>query len=192
MKILHLAPLVTALAATGCSGIDSPIDYPSDLGDYEQHLVTPENEGDPSIGFNQFKFKPDLCKGIDTHVVNQPLNQEDFTRFVASIGTKVEAKKARANLYWFDFPGDGEDKVRLRLAILEDAPAAAEDLHASLKEHGPGWWGLRRSNLAILAPKASLDDAAGFAVKYKLVCWGMFTVAGLDDAYVIPGPYMEL
>ena len=63
---------------------------------------------------------------------------------------------------------------------------------ASLLQHGPGWWGVRRANLAVLAPKTSLHDAAAFALKFKLVCWGMFTIAGNDDAYVVPGPYAEL
>ena len=31
-----------------------------------------------------------------------------------------------------------------------------------------------------------------FALKYKLVCWGMFEKAAADDVMVIPGPYMEL
>ena len=82
--------------------------------------------------------------------------------------------------------------VRLRLAVLEDSPHASADLHQSILEHGPGWWGARRSNLALLAPRASLHDALAFAIKYKLACWGVFTYGGLDDAYVVPGPYGEL
>jgi hypothetical protein len=181
------------LAATGCRGIDAGIDYPDELPDVSSFVVTPENESGASIAFNGFKFKKDLCQGIDTHTITQPLNQEDFSRVLETQGAKIVPKKARGDLYWYDFPnGQGAGFVRLRLAILADAPAAAKDLHESLLEHGPGWWGVRRSNLAILAPKASLGDAAAFAVKHKLVCWGMFTYAGLDDAYVTPGPYMEL
>jgi hypothetical protein len=185
-----LVPL--ALAGTACSGIDAGIDYPSDLGDYEQHLLTPENNQNPSLGFHQFKFKPDLCKGIDTHTITQPITQEDFNRFLESAGVATPPKKARGNLHWYDFPNDSGGFVRLRLAVLADAASASKDLSMSLHEHGPGWWGLRRSNLAILAPKATLSEAVGFAVKHKLVCWGMFTIAGNDDAYVVPGPYMQL
>ena len=47
-----------------------------------------------------------------------------------------------------------------------------------LGEPGDGWRVMR--------------EALAFAVKYKLVCWGVFTYAGLDDAYVVPGPYAEL
>ena len=82
--------------------------------------------------------------------------------------------------------------MRFRLAVLDDEPHASADLHQSILEHGPGWWGVRRSNLALLAPKAGLHDALAFAIKYRLPCWGMFTYGGIDDAYVVPGPYSEL
>ena len=76
--------------------------------------------------------------------------------------------------------------------MLDDAEGAASDLHASLLEHGPGWWGIRRANLAILAPKAGVAEAVAFALKYKLPCWGVMAMTHVDDVYVIPGPYSEL
>jgi hypothetical protein len=181
-------------AGTACAGIDAGIEYPDGLPDVSGSVLTPENQQGASISFGGFKFKNDICKGIDTHTITQPLNQEDFTRFVESLGLSIVPKKARKDLYWYDVPHSQGSKefLRLRLAILDNTAGAAQDLHASLLEHGPGWWGVRRSNLAILAPKADLDEAAAFAIKYKLVCWGMFTYAGVDDAYVVPGPYMEL
>jgi len=184
--------LVLALASTGCAGLDAGIDYPSDSGDFDRYLITPENQPDPSMSLTRFKVGPEACKGLDTHPVIQPLNQEDFTRFLEAQGDKVQPRKARTNLYWYDFPNGEGGFVRLRLAILENAPAAAKDLHGSVLEHGPGWWGVRRSNLAVLAPKTSLGEAVGFAIRHKLVCWGMLTYAGVDDAYVVPGPYAEL
>lgn len=189
-----LAALAVALvpALGGCSGIDSGIDYPSDLPDIDSKIVSPEGEGDPSVSFGAFKIHPDACQGLDTHTITQKLSQDDFTRFIEKQGLKVEPKKARGNLYWYDFPSQEGGFVRLRLAVSDDASVAAKYLHESLLEHGPGWWGLRRSNLAILAPKASLREGLSFALKHKLVCWGMFTMAGNDDAYVVPGPYTEL
>lgn len=188
-------PLCAALglSALGCSGIDAGVDYPGDLPDIDNQVATPEGDADPSISLGEFKFRPELCKDIETRPVTQPLTLDDFARFLEVQGVKITPKKARGNLHWFDFP-NGEEKgfVRLRLAVLGDSNAAAKDLHASLLEHGPGWWGVRRSNLAVLAPKASLREAAAFAVKHKLPCWGVFTYAGLDDAYVVPGPYGEL
>ena len=70
------------------------------------------------------------------------------------------------------------DRVRLRLAVLDDPNQAADELHKSLLEHGPGWWGVRRSNLSILAPKGGLGESVAFALRYKLVCWGAMSVAG--------------
>lgn len=183
------------LSLSACSGLYSGIDYPSELPDPGPHLLTPENQTDPSIGFNTVKVAPSACDKLDTHSVTGKLNQEDFTRFLEAQGVKIEPRKARDNLYWYDFPNGQEapkNFVRLRLAVLNDQPHASADLHQSVLGHGPGWWGVRRSNLAILAPKASLRDALAFAVKYKLVCWGVFTYAGMDDAYVVPGPYAEL
>ena len=194
--LARVAVASLTLGLSACSGLDAGVEYPSDLpDDIGPMLLSPENEADPSIGLNRFKFSPELCKDIDTHTITQPLNQEDFSRFLEARGVKIEAKKARENLYWYDFP-NGEDPpnnfVRLRLAILADANEAAKDLHQSLLEHGPGWWGVRRSNLAILAPKAGLREALRFAIKHKLPCWGVFTYTGNDDAYVVPGPYGEL
>ncbi len=198
--VTALAPkiplILLALGLTACAGLDAGIDYPSDLpGDLGPQLLTPENQRDPPIAFNRVKIAPQACDKLDTHTITGKLNQEDFSRFLEAQGVKIEPRKARDNLYWYDFPnGEAGPKnfVRLRLAVLEDSPHASADLHQSILEHGPGWWGVRRSNLALLAPKASLHDALAFALKYKLACWGVFTYGGLDDAYVIPGPYGEL
>jgi len=181
-----------SLGLTGCSGLDAGVDYPGDLPDLGPKLLTPENESSPWVSFNGFKFAPEGCKGVDTHPITTPINQEDFSRFLQKQGVKIHPKKARGNLHWYDFPNGDGGFVRLRLAVLDHPVAAANDLHSSLLEHGPGWWGLRRANLAVLAPKASLRTAVGFAIKHKLMCWGVFTYAGNDDAYVVPGPYAEL
>lgn len=179
--------------ALGCAGIDADIEYPDDDVDASKSLRSPEGEDDPSVSFGTFQFDESICEGLDTHPVTQNLNQEDLTRFFAATGAKVSVKKARADLFWYEFAAGGEHPpLRLRLAILKDRNHAALDLHESLLQHGPGWWGLRRSNLAILAPKAGLDEAVEFAVRTKLVCWGMFTYTGVDDAYVVRGPYGEL
>ncbi len=193
---LGWAPLALGLTAcSGVSGLDPGVEYPGDLPDVGPHLLTPENFRDPSIAFNKVKVAPNACEKIDTHPITQPLNQEDFIKYFEAQGVKIVPRQARNNLYWYDIPNGNDPPnnfVRLRLAVLEDAPHASADLHASLLDHGPGWWGVRRSNLAILAPKAGLHDALAFAIKYKLICWGMFTYSGNDDAYVVSGPYTEL
>lgn len=180
------------VSAAGCVGIASGVSYPdvSDV-DLDDFLLTPEGERDPSVSLSHFKIGPNTCQGIDRGIVTDDLGPEDLTRFFATHNVKVEQQQARDNLYWYGF-GAGDDAVKLRLAILKSPNAAAKDLHDSLVEHGPGWWGVRRGNLAVLAPKAGLSEALRFAIKTKLVCWGMFTYAGADDVYVTVGGYSEL
>ena len=191
-----LAAFVALAASTAaCSGYEAGIVYPSDLPSVDKQVLTPEGESGAAIALGGFKIGNELCKGIDLHAITSGLSQDDLSRFLEVQGIKIAAKKARGNLYWYDFPNGGSapnDFVRLRLAVLENPAAAAKDLHDSLLEHGPGWWGVRRANLALLAPRTNLPDAVAFAIKYKLPCWGMFTVTGVDDAYVVPGPYAEL
>ncbi len=188
------ALVLSAFTTLGCSGIDAGVEYPDNLPAVDDQVVTPEGDADPSITLGEFKIKADVCKDIDTNPVSQALTPDDLTRFFESRGVKITPKKARGNLYWFDFPNGKENNgfVRLRLAVMQDSAGAANDLHNSLMEHGPGWWGVRRSNLAVLAPKAGLSEALSFAIQNKLVCWGIFTYAGNDDAYVVAGPYGEL
>jgi hypothetical protein len=188
--------VVLALGSSGCVGLEAGVDYPGDTPDLDKFVRTPENEKGPGIAFNSFKVTKEACPNIDTHPMTQKLGQDDLAKFFEAQGVRgVTIKKARSNLFWFDVPnGEGGKHgfVRLRLAVLDTQPLASADLHQSLLEHGPGWWGVRRSNLAVLAPKTSLHEAMAFAIKYKLVCWGMFTYAGVDDAYVVPGPYGEI
>jgi len=185
--------IALAGAITGCYGLASDSRYPDvDDSTVEKSVVSPELQDDPSISLNRVLIRDEVCEGLEFGTETRPLAQDDLARFLVSVeATEAGQVKARGNLYWFQFPGD-EGSVRLRLAVLGSAEEAADELHRALLEHGPGWWGLRRSNLSILAPKASLDTAVSFAVKYKLVCWGMMSYAGLDDVYVVPGPYMEL
>jgi hypothetical protein len=192
--LVAVAIATLSLGMIGCSGLEAGIDYPETPA-IDKFIRTPENETGPAIGFNSFKVSKEACPNFDTHPVTQKLGLDDLTKFFEAQGLKVPVKKARSNLYWYDVPnGEGGKHgfVRLRLAVLDSSPLASADLHQSLLEHGPGWWGVRRSNLAVLAPKTSLHEAMAFAIKYKLVCWGVFTYAGVDDAYVVPGPYGEI
>ncbi|NUP11513.1 MAG: hypothetical protein HOW73_36165 [Polyangiaceae bacterium] len=185
------------LATTSCeAGISSGIDYPDVSGiDLDGNVVTPEGGDNASISIGEFKFAPETCTGLDLTFAKDDLDQEDLTRFLARQNVNVKPKRARDDLFWYEIENkedEGDDSVlRLRLAVLKDRYAASKDLHDALLQHGPGWWGVRRGNLALLAPRASLKTALRFAVKYKLVCWGMFTYAGSDDAYVVAGGYTE-
>src|SRR5215208_3901174 len=131
-KPLLAATLGLALCSAACSGIDAGIDYPDESIDVDRFLLTPENKPDPSVSLGSFKIGPEACKGMDTRPIVQPLNQEDFTRFLEASGVKVQPRKARTNLYWYDFPNGEGGFLRLRLAILDTPAAAAKDLHGSL------------------------------------------------------------
>jgi len=189
-----------ALSLGGCLGISAAeapprhLGYPSYKSDEVAKLLeTPENQDDPSVSLGRFKIRQSACEGVDTHPETATLAEDDFSRFLNAQGIGVPDVKAHGSLFWFDFPGDSDKEVvRLRLAVLGDPQEASDELHKSLLEHGPGWWGLRRSNLSILAPKAGITEAIAFALKYKLICWGMFAMADADDVYVVPGPYMEM
>ncbi len=183
---------IAGAASLGCRGIDAGVEYPDDLPSLDNQLQTPEGDADPSVTLGAFKFAPNVCQGLDTHAQTALLTPDDFARFLESQGAKVAPLKARPDLFWFDVPTGEDNKViRMRLAVLSSSALAAKDLHDSLLDHGPGWWGVRRSNLALLMPKADLDEALAFAVKHKLMCWGIFTYSGRDDAYVVAGPYSE-
>jgi len=188
--------LIVALTTTSCVGLESGIEYPdvSDV-DLTGNIVSPEGDDKASLTLSAFKFAPETCTGIDTRMQTAKLDQQELNRFFAAQGIILKPRKARDNLWWYeiDDPNDDDDGkvLRLRLAVLKDRYAASKDLHDSLLQHGPGWWGVRRGNLALLAPKADLQQAVRFAIKYKLACWGMFTYAGADDAYVVTGGYSE-
>lgn len=196
-RVALLASAVALLATTSCdAGLSSGIDYPdvSDV-DLDGNVVTPEGAEGATLSFGQFKLAPETCTGMDLTFAKDDLDQEDLNRFFAAVKINVKPKRARDDLWWYeiedrDDEGDGST-LRLRLAVLKDRYAASKDLHDALLQHGPGWWGVRRGNLALLAPKANLRQALQFAVKHKLVCWGMFTYAGADDAYVVSGGYSE-
>jgi len=189
--------LGAALASASCVGLPSGIDYPDVSNvDLDDHLLTPEGDEEPSVSLSSFKFSPRTCEKLDLRIPSTDLDQEDLTRFFAAQGLNLKPRKARGDLWWYEIkassdPEEGDKVLRLRLAVLKDRYASSKDLHDSLLQHGPGWWGVRRGNLALLAPKASLKEALQFAVKYKLACWGMFTYAGVDDAYVVTGAYSE-
>jgi len=183
-------------SALGCLGLSAGSTYPDyESSEVRKALESPENDKEPGVDVGDVKIRQSVCEGIKTETSTVMLSHDDLSRFLGERGMAQVEIKARGNLFWFDFPGTDEkagDTVRLRVAVLRDAKEAATELHKSLLEHGPGWWGLRRSNLSVLAPKAGFTEALAFALRYKLVCWGMFMRADADDVYVVPGPYMEL
>lgn len=141
----------------------------------------------------EVRLTPSVCKDVDLTQETRTLSADDFVRFLEQQGLKSEITRARADLVYVDVTNAGTNApLRFRVATLESAGAAGRDLHVALLQHGEGRWGVHRRNLAVLGPEGSYDDIVAFAARTKLACWGVLTVAGLDDTFVIPGGYAEL
>ena len=140
------------------------------------------------------RINPSVCQGMaELKPEYTILDETSLMRFLQSRGYELRRTRARADLVYVDVVNaGGEIPVRLRVAVLPNAQAAGRELHEALLEHGPGSWGVHRSNLAVLAPIGSPDQAVAFATKTQLACWGVMTIAGRDDTFVITGGYTEL
>jgi hypothetical protein len=174
------------LAAAGCGESTPPTAYLTTPGGGDRYL-----RGSMSLG--EMHLRNDVCDGVPE---NRPdanhLDESALAAFLQRQGFQSTVVRARADLVYLDVTGaGGEQPVRLRVAVLDDSRAAAADLHRALLEHGDGSWGVHRSNLAVLAPIGSIDQIVEFAGRSKLACWGVLTVSGRDDDFVIPGGYME-
>jgi hypothetical protein len=139
------------------------------------------------------RLRPGVCAGVETKPDFRPLDADAFIDFLKQRGFTTRLIAARADLVYVDVSGLGTPSpVRFRVAILDAPGAAGHELHEALLQHGEGSWGAHRANLAVLAPNAPLEDVVGLAARTKLACWGVLTVAGHDDTYVLPGGYAEL
>ena len=138
------------------------------------------------------RLLPAVCEKEVLTPEFKPLNESDLVTFLEKHNYKTRIVRARRDLVYVDVLISGDDFVRLRVALLASPSAAGNELHEAILDHGPGSWGVHRSNLAVLAPIGSYSQIVTFASESKLSCWGVLTVAGLDDTLVIPGGYMEL
>jgi hypothetical protein len=147
-----------------------------------------------SHGDVDVRFKSNVCEGVDTKPEYGNLDEKALLTFLKSQGIEATTERARNDLVYVDLSNVGTtEKVRLRVAILKSPADAGNELHGAVLQHGEGSWGIRRANLAVLAPvAASAEDAMAFAAKTKLACWGVFTIAGRDDTFVVGGAYAEL
>jgi hypothetical protein len=146
-----------------------------------------------SVEPGKVRLRPSVCEKLPLREEFKPLDADDFARFLKSQGFEVRVTTARVDLAFVDLLNAGTAApIRFRVAVLADAGAAGRDLHVALLQHGQGSWGVHRSNLAVLAPPGSPDDIVAFAARTKVACWGVLTMTGLDDTFVIPGGYAEL
>jgi hypothetical protein len=178
-----------ACALAGAGGCDH--------ADASAYMKTPGTGADRYVqGSSELgvaRLRPDLCQGLAENVPDRSrLDPGALVAFLQRQGMQTSVRSARADLVYVDVTdGSGGPPTRLRVAILDDALAAGKDLHQAILQHGEGSWGVHRSNLAVLAPIGSVEQILAFAGRTKLACWGVLTVAGRDDDFVVPGGYME-
>jgi hypothetical protein len=189
-RLVGLGALAVAAAAgpgiAGCGGSAPPSAYLTTPGGGDRYAKGPMELG-------RVHLRPEVCAGVEENKPDSTrLDENALAAFLQRQGFQTAVVRARADLVYLDVTGNGDDHpVRLRVAVLDDPHAAAADLHNAILEHRDGSWGVHRSNVAVLAPIGSIDQILEFAGRTKLACWGVLTVAGRDDDFVIPGGYME-
>ncbi len=158
------------------------------------HSYVRDRSGGPAAGdLDAMHFRPGLCDGEEQRPEYSKLDETSLVRFLERQHIDARIERPRADLLYVNVGGAGTEKpIRLRVAILNSADDAGRELYQGMLQHGPGSWGVRRSNLAVLGPIGTTGDDVAFAGMTKLACWGVFTIAGTDDAFVVPGGYMEL
>lgn len=190
---MHRRAAGVGLLGLGLLGCSSPAFRVND-GSNVNAYVTKTNGGpataaDPS----GLRFKPGICDAQELRPEGRQLSEGHLIEFLNRQQLDVRIERPRSDLIYLVVSGAGTDvPVRLRVAVLKNADEAASELHNALLQHGPGAWGVRRSNLAVLGQIGTLDDDLTFASKTRLSCWGMFMTAGRDDTYAVPGGYREL
>ncbi|HEV8550410.1 MAG TPA: hypothetical protein VGQ57_15305 [Polyangiaceae bacterium] len=183
---------IRALLGFVLFGCSSPVLHLSDGADPRAYATTRSGAG-PGTEPDDIRFKPGICSGEDMRPDGRTLTEANIIEFLARQQLDVRVERPRSDLIYLNVTGAGAaTPVRLRVAILKSSAEAGRELHEAILQHGPGSWGVHRSNLAVLGPIGALPDDLVFASKTKLACWGMFIAAGRDDTYAVPGGYREL
>ena len=189
MRSPALFPVFGLLLAACGSNTSLRMTDGSDFRAYVQDRRAPATGGELA----EVAFKPSLCDGEPMQPDHSQLDENNLVQFLTRQHLDVRIDRPRADLVYLNINGAGtEAPVRMRVAILENADQAGNELHEAILQHGEGAWGVHRSNLAALVPVGPYTDAIAFAAKTKLACWGVFTAAGQDDTFVVPGGYLEL
>lgn len=184
--------VIAGLLGTGCSAANDAPPPPPNIfpflhtkGEHRDVITGPEKLG------STMRFKPEVCKDEMIAPDFTMLTEQSLVKFIGAHKFETRILQARGDLVYVDMIKDGV-MVRLRVAILKNTHDAGRELHAAMLQHGPGSWGVHRSNLAVLGPVGSLDQIITFLADTKLACWGVATAAGRDDTFVIPGAYTEI
>ncbi len=182
--------IVLGLLAAGC-GPEVLLNV-TDNSDWKAY-VSNRDGGSASAGeLASLRFRDGLCDAPALIPERNQLNENHIIAFLQKQGVDVRVERQRTDLVYLNVTGVGtKNPVRFRVAILKSREEAGRELHEGILQHGEGSWGLHRANLAVLGPIGSAEDDLRFAAKLKLPCWGVFTIAGRDDTFVIPGAYIE-
>ena len=186
-----VAPLLVALPLTGLA-CSSPVLRMT--GGTDWHSFVRHRSGSAATGeLDAIRFRPNLCDADELRPDYGRLDEGHLVRFLERQHVDARIERPRADLMYVNVGGAGTERaIRLRVAILANADEAGRELSKGILEHGPGSWGVRRSNLAVLGPVGAPGDDIAFAAVTKLACWGVFTIADTDDMFVVPGGYTEL
>jgi hypothetical protein len=176
------------LGAGGCAGRDLVLSH----GSHWQRYVYDSQRDAPEM-LGALVFREQVCAGRELDPEYSPLDENDLSRFLERQQISVSVERPRTDLAYLLVDDRRTQKpARLRVAILGNADEAGRELAEALVEHGEGSWGVHRSNLAVLGPVGDPTHDLAFAAEIGLVCWGIFTVRGRGDTFVIPGAYREL
>lgn len=188
-RLLPVTALVTSLLVTACAGEGLKVSSSVNWASYVQGRQGGAASADPQ----DMRFRPTLCDASELKPEYAMLDESHIVTFLERQQIDVRIERPRADLIYLNLAGSVATRpVRLRVAILPNADAAGNELHEAILQHGTGSWGVHRSNLAILGPIGEPTDAVAFAAATKLACWGVFTIGGRDDTFVVPGGYTEL
>lgn len=190
MRIPSLLPALGLITLAACGGNDGL--HMNDGTDFHAY-VRPRNGPATGGELAEVRFNPNLCSGEPMTPDHTRLDENNLVQFLSRQHLDVRIDRPRADLVYLNITGAGTDApVRMRVAILDTPDLAGNELHEALLQHGEGAWGVHRSNLAALVAFGTYSESIAFAAKTKLACWGVFTTAGRDDTFVVPGGYLEL
>jgi hypothetical protein len=173
---------------SGCAGKDLVLVHGANWKTYvyDTNRDSPEELGSLS-------FREQTCAGWNLAPQYNRLDENALLNLLRRRGLQVSIERPRTDLaYVLVDDTRTRQPARLRVAILNSADEAGRELADALVQHGEGSWGVHRSNLAVLGPVGDTTHDLAFAAEIGLPCWGIFTIRGKEDTFVIPGAYREL
>jgi hypothetical protein len=182
--------VATTMMLFGCGS--SSLQMPPGV-DWHRYVTARGEDSDLA----SLRLRPDVCEGYDLRPDYATLNEATFVRFLERQRFDVQAQRQQVDPknpelhYVFVRISGIAEPVALRVAVLPNQDEAGRVLREAVLERGAGSWGVHRGNVAVLGPIGSSADDIAFAASTKLACWGTFTIADTDDAFVIPGGYAE-